>query len=98
VIELWENRFLERQMASGIASLNSDKCWTRELALSYLQLPVSLTVRTKVWVCERSLAGIEGSNPGGGGLFSCGGCVLSDSRLCVAMITRPQESHRVWCV
>jgi hypothetical protein len=29
---------------------------------------------------------------------SCEGCVLSGRGLCVWLITRPEESYRVWCV
>jgi hypothetical protein len=30
--------------------------------------------------------------------FSCECCVLSGRGLCVGLITRPEESYRVWCV
>jgi len=29
---------------------------------------------------------------------SCECCVLSGSGLCVGLITRPEESYRLWCV
>ena len=29
---------------------------------------------------------------------SCECCVLSDMGLCVGLITRPEESYRMWCV
>jgi hypothetical protein len=29
---------------------------------------------------------------------SCKCCVLPGTGLCLALITRPEESHRVWCV
>ena len=30
--------------------------------------------------------------------FCCGCCVLSGRGLCDALITRPEESYRLWCV
>ena len=41
------------------------------------------------------LAGIAGSNPAGG-VDVC--CVLSGRRLCVGLITSPEESYRLWRV
>jgi hypothetical protein len=29
---------------------------------------------------------------------SCECCVLSDRGLCNGLVTRPEESYRVWCV
>jgi hypothetical protein len=49
------------------------------------------------WVCGCSLAGIAGSNPAGDMNVSCECCVLSGRGLCVGLITRPEESYRVWC-
>jgi hypothetical protein len=46
----------------------------------------------KVYVCVRSLAGVAGSNPAGGMVV----CVLSGRGLFVGLITRPEESYRVW--
>jgi len=42
----------------------------------------------------RSLAGIYDSN----GCVSVVSCVLSGRRLCDELITRPEESYRLWCV
>ena len=36
--------------------------------------------------------------PGAGLSVSCDCCVLSDSGLCVGLITRPGEFHLLWCV
>jgi len=61
------------------------------------QIPVS--ARSKVWVCGGSLVGIAGSNSAG--VWSpvcCDCCLLSDRVLCDGLITRPEESYRVWCV
>ena len=49
--------------------------------------------------CGRSPAEILGSNPTGGMgicLFECR--VLSGRGLCDELITRPEESYRLWCV
>ena len=50
---------------------------------------------SKAWVCGRSLAGIVGSNPARGMDV---GCELSGRGLCDELITRPEESYRLWCV
>jgi hypothetical protein len=39
-----------------------------------------------------------GSNPTGGMDVSCECLVLSSRGLCDEMITRPEKSHRLWCV
>ena len=54
--------------------------------------------RSKVSVCGLSLARIAGSNPTVvmGVCREC--CVLSGRGLCDELITRPEESYRVWCV
>ena len=58
------------------------------------QLPIPVAARFKAWVCGRSLAGIAGSNPGGGH-----GCVSIVSDVCCyVQITSPEESYRVLCV
>jgi len=53
--------------------------------------PIPGSARSKGWVYGRSLAGIVISKPAG-----C--CVLSGTGLCVGVVTRPEESYRVWCV
>jgi len=60
--------------------------------------PISVGVRSKAWVCSRSLARIVGSNPAGGKDVCVESCVLSDRGLCDGSITRPEESYRLWCV
>ena len=67
----------------------------------YRKWPIPVAARPKAWVCGRSLVGIVGSNPDGGMdvcLLLSGCFVLSGRGLCVEMITRPEESYRVWCV
>ena len=46
----------------------------------------------------RWLAGIAGSNPAGGMHVSRECYVLSGTGLCDALITRPEEFYRAWCV
>jgi len=57
--------------------------------------PIPVAARSKVWVCGRWLAGIEGLNPAGS--VSCECCALSGRGLCDGPITRP-ECCWVWCV
>jgi hypothetical protein len=56
--------------------------------------PNPVAAPSKAWVCEISFAGIGGLNPAGA--MEC--CVLSGRDLSVGMITRPEESYRLWCV
>ena len=37
-------------------------------------------------------------SPGSWMSVSCGCCVFSGRGLCVGLITRPEESYRLWCV
>ena len=54
--------------------------------------------RSKAWVCGRSPTERVGSNPTGG-MVVCFECrVLSGRGLCDELITRPEESYRLWCV
>ena len=47
----------------------------------------------------RSPAEIVGSNPTGAWIFVCCECrVFSGRGLCDELITRPEESYRLWCV
>ena len=57
-----------------------------------------MAARSKAYVCGRSPAEIVGSNSTGGMLVCCECCVLSGRDLCDELITRPEESYRVWCV
>jgi len=59
---------------------------------------VPLAAQSKVLVCGRSLAGIAGSNPAGGTNVYCDCCVMSGRGLYFGLITRPEESYRMWCV
>jgi len=59
----------------------------------------AVAAQLKAWACGRSLAGTVGSNSAGGIMsvsYEC--CVLSGRDLCVGLISRPEESYRLWCV
>jgi hypothetical protein len=67
--------------------------------LVYVDINFIATVRSKAWVCNRSLAGIVSSNPAEAWMsVSCECCVLSGNGLFVGLITRPEEPYQVWCV
>ena len=57
-----------------------------------------MAARSKAWVCDRSLAEILGSNPTEGMDVCRECCMLLGRGLCDELITRPGESHRLWCV
>ena len=62
--------------------------------------PISLAARSKAYICGRSPAEIVGSNATGGmDVFMLWMlCMLSGRGLCDELITRPEESYRLWCV
>jgi len=60
--------------------------------------PVPVAVRSKAQVCGRPHAEIIGSNSIGVMNVCCECCVLSGRGLCDELITRPEESYRLWCV
>jgi hypothetical protein len=57
-------------------------------------MPIPVAARSKAWVFGGSLAGIAGSSAAG----ACECSVLSGRGLCDGPITRPEKSHRLWCV
>ena len=60
---------------------------------------IPVAARSKTQVCGLSPAEIVGSNPTGERMFVCFECcVLSGRGLCEELITRPEESYRLWCV
>ena len=62
-------------------------------------MPVPVAALYKSSVCGRSLVEIMGSNSTGAWMSvyrAC--CVLSGRGLCDELITRPEESYRVWYV
>jgi len=61
--------------------------------------PVSVATRSKASICSRSPAEIVGSKPRGAWISVCHECcILSNRGLCDELITRPEESYRLWCV
>ena len=62
-----------------------------------LIVPIRVAARSKAWVCGRSLADVAGSNPTGGHGCLCVVCCAGRG-LCGELITRPEESCRLWCV
>jgi len=74
---------------------------TQTLIVYYVDCcgPIPVAARSKAWICDSSLAGIAGSNLTGGVdvcLFECR--ELSGRGLSDGLITRPEESYRLWCV
>jgi hypothetical protein len=61
-------------------------------------MPVPVAAWSKAWVCCRLPAEIVGSNPSRGMDVCCECCVLSGIGLCDEVITRPEESYRLWCI
>ena len=57
-----------------------------------------MAARPKAWVCRRWLGEIVGSNPTAGMGVGHEWCVLSGRSLCYELITRLEESYRLWCV
>ena len=53
---------------------------------------------SKAWVCGHSPAEIVRSNPTGGMDICCECFVLAGRGLCDELITRPEDSYRLWCV
>ena len=51
-----------------------------------------------MYITGRSPAEVVGSNPTGGMDVCCECCVLPGRILCDGLITRPEESYRLWCV
>jgi len=61
-------------------------------------VPIPLAVRSKAWVCGRSLSGIADPKPAEAWIsVYCEFCVLSGRGLCDGSIIHPENSYRVWC-
>jgi hypothetical protein len=52
---------------------------------------------SKTWIYSPSSAGIAGSNPAVSMNVGFECCVFLVRSLCVGLITRPEESYRLWC-
>ena len=71
----------------------------KKLGVELIQQPVPVAALSKAQVCGPSPAQIVGSKPTGAWMsvcFEC--CVLSGRGLCDELITRPEESYRLWLV
>ena len=63
-----------------------------------MQMPMPVAALSKEWVCGRCPAEIVGSNPIGGRDVCLVNVVCCPGRgLCDQLITRPDESYRLWC-
>jgi len=59
---------------------------------------IQVAARSKAWVCGSSIAGVARSNPARSMEVCRECCVLSGGGFCEGLITRPEESFRMWCV
>jgi hypothetical protein len=60
---------------------------------------IPVAARCKASAFGRAPAGVAGAKPTESMMFvCCECCVLPGRGLCDALITRPEESYRVWCV
>jgi hypothetical protein len=74
------------------------RCTYEITALNIIKT-IPVTARSKAGSAAALLLGLRVRIPSGAWKFvSCGCCVLSGRGLCVGLITRPEESYRVWCV
>ena len=83
-----------------ICRLHSIYTWYANYTQYTHDMPIPVAAQPIAWVLDRSLAGIAGSNPAAG-MDVCLFWVfffLVSWGLCVGLITRPEESYRVWCV
>jgi len=60
-------------------------------------MPIPVGERSKMWVCDRSLAGIAGSNPAGVMNVCCGCCKLLGTGK-VGPMTRPGHLYQLRCI
>ena len=61
-------------------------------------MPVPVAARSKAQVYGRQPSEIVGSNPTGSIDVCCKCCLLSGRGLCDGLVTRPDESYRLWRV
>jgi len=86
-----------------VGSVRASSLYDAVLNLYFVQLRNKKIINpvaewSKALFCSRSSAEIIGSNPTGvlDVCFEC--CVLFCRSLCDELITRPEESYRMWCV
>jgi len=68
------------------------------LGKTIIYRPIPVAAQSKALVYGRSPAEIVGSNPTGGIDVCCECYVLSGRGLCDGLITRPEDSYRLWRV
>jgi hypothetical protein len=62
-------------------------------------MPIWVAARSKGWICIARLMWLLLRIPPGACMsVCCECCVLSGRGLCDGLITRPEESYRLWCV
>ena len=96
--------FINLLRVTGVQTQNYS-CWLETLnQLVYywcalFAQPVPVSVRSKMLVCVPGLLGLRFRIPPWAGMSVCRECcVLSGRGLCDGLITRPEESYRLWCV
>jgi len=95
----WTNKVIFISQHSLYVSLSGMFIWSSSMYfLNCKNLkPVPLAARSKAWVCGRSPAEIVGSNPTGGMDVCREYSLLTGRGLCDELITRREESYRLWC-
>ena len=91
--------YIKLQVPTVIFESNIVLCIVIDNSILYFKLqPIPVAARPKTLVCDRSHAGIVGSNPAGGMGVCREDCVLLGIGLRFGLITHPEESYRVYCV
>jgi hypothetical protein len=73
--------------------------WARHaMCESAFTVPITVSERSKLFVCSRSLAKTAGSNPAGRKEICWKSCMLSGRGFCFGLITCPEEYYRMWAV
>jgi hypothetical protein len=66
--------------------------------LTTFRKPIPVAERSKAWSASARLLGLRVRIPPRAWMFACCECcVLSGTGLCDGLITRPEESYRLWC-
>ena len=107
-ISLFSTRLVMRQKKLSYVVCHWLRSSTQQIAditkfskflIKKLETPIPVATRSKVCLCGRFFAVIVGSSPSGAWIFvsyECG--VLPAIGPCEGLITRSEESCRLWCV
>ena len=104
ILDMWEQEYKKSKPRDFLGfSFGAGNVFFNYTDLSFqcavTLIPVPVSTWSKGWVCGCPLAaGILSSNPAVGMDVCCECCVLSGRSLCDELITRPEESYRLWCV